>query len=49
LIPGYFLGLRDRIEHRRPLIERHHAKIAIRIRQPRKAARFSDRFHEPFL
>ena len=31
LIPGYLLGLRDRLEHRRPLIERHHAKIAVRI------------------
>jgi hypothetical protein len=41
--------LRDRIEHRRPLVKRHHAKVAVDIRQPRQTARFPDRSHLPFL
>ena len=31
LIPGYVLRLRDRLEHRRPLIERDHAEMAVRV------------------
>ena len=49
LVSGYLPGLRDRIEHRRPLIERHHAEMTVRIRQSCQAACFSDRSHGLFL
>ena len=39
------LGLGDCLEQRWPLIERDHAKVAIRVRKPRQAAVFSNRSH----
>ncbi len=45
LIARDALGLRDGVEQRWPLVQRHHAKVAIRIRQARDAAVLSDRSH----
>ena len=45
LIARDALGLRDGVEQRRPLVQRNHAKVAIRIRQARDAAVLSDRSH----
>ena len=39
------LCLRDGIEQRRPLVQRDHAKMAIRVSQARDAAVLSDRSH----
>ncbi len=39
------LCLRDGVEQWRPLVQRNHAKVAIRIRQARDAPVFSDRSH----
>jgi hypothetical protein len=49
LVLRYLARLRDRLEHRRALVERHHAEVSIGVGQAREPSCLSNRTHRLFL